>query len=119
MEPPPVTSTPSTPVALNPKNRAHRAGLVADLERDLAEICEDEFRAQIPHSAPDFARRMLTRLRERWGSRELWIPASDSGKRDRAIRTQFNGRNLLDVCRTHGVSPSTVYRICGRREFVA
>lgn len=104
---------------INPKSREHRTALVAELERDLAEICEDEFRAQIPHSAADFARRMLNRLRERWGSRELWIPASDRAKRDRAIRHQFNGRNLLDVCRVHEVSPSTVYRICGRRDFLS
>ena len=34
----------------------------------------------------------------------------DPAARDAAIRQQFNGRNLLEVCDRHGVSHMTVYR---------
>lgn len=34
----------------------------------------------------------------------------DSVARDEAIRTDFTGRNLKEVCDRYGVSPATVYR---------
>lgn len=106
-----------TTAAPNPKSRAHRAARIDDMLQELAEMGGDVFADQLPHSPEDFARRFLERLRERWGGRDLWIPAGDSSKRDAAIRQQFNGRNLMAVCNQHGVSPSTVYRICGRRGY--
>ena len=34
----------------------------------------------------------------------------DPAARDAAIRQQFNGRNLIEICDKHGVSHMTVYR---------
>jgi len=99
----------------NPKSREHRHQLVAAFQADLAEVCEQVFAERAPHSAADCAVRLGAGLRERWGSREVYIPASDTATRDRAIRRQFNGKNMIQVCQQHGVSPSTVYRICGVR----
>lgn len=99
----------------NPKSREHRDDLVRRLEADLTEICSEEFAHAIPHSPVDLARRLADRLRERWGSEERYIPASDTATRDRGIRRMFNGRNMLEVCNKYNVSPATVYRCCGRK----
>jgi len=65
-------------------------------------------------AAGELARRIV-----RWGaengfarSEYYWPTATpeDRRARDAAIRTEFNGRNLRDVCRRYGVSPATVYR---------
>ena len=61
----------------------------------------------------------LVRRIVRWGAdngfarSEYYWPAAtpeDRRSRDAAIRAEFNGRNLREVCRRHGVSPATVYR---------
>jgi len=61
----------------------------------------------------------LVRRIVRWGAEngfarsEYYWPAAtpeDRRSRDAAIRAEFNGRNLLEVCRRYGVSPATVYR---------
>lgn len=46
-----------------------------------------------------------------WPSRFLGV---DAKARDEAIREEFNGRNLNDVCNRHGVSARTVYRAVQR-----
>jgi Mor family transcriptional regulator len=99
----------------NPKSPEHRAQLVAQFERELAEVCRQVFAERAPHSAEDCAARLGAGLRTRWGSSEVYIPASDTATRDRNIRKMFNGKNLLQVCHAHGVSPTTVYRIVGVR----
>jgi Mor family transcriptional regulator len=52
-------------------------------------------------------------LRSRLGGGDVYIPAPDKSARNTAIRAEFNGRNMSEVCRRHGVKPSTVYRIVG------
>lgn len=52
-------------------------------------------------------------LRSRLGGGDVYIPAPDKSARNQAIRAEFNGRNMSEVCRRHGVKPSTVYRIVG------
>lgn len=99
----------------NPKSREHREQLVAQFMATLAEVCDQVFAERAPHSAADCAQRLGDGLRQRWGSQEIYIPASDTATRDRAIRRQFTGKNLIQVCQQHGVSPTTVYRICGTR----
>lgn len=99
----------------NPKSRQHREQLVAQFETDLAEVCEQVFAERAPHSAADCAVRLSVGLRQRWGSSDLYVPASDTATRDRQIRRQYNGRNMIQVCQQHGVSPTTVHRICGAR----
>lgn len=99
----------------NPKSREHREQLVAQFLAELAEVCEQVFAERAPHSAADCAARLGDGLRQRWGSREVYIPASDTATRDRQIRKMFNGKNLIQVCQQHGISPTTVYRVCGAR----
>ena len=76
----------------NPKSRQHRERLVAQFEAELAEVCEQVFAERAPHSAADCATRMGEGLRQRWGSREIYIPASDTATRDRQIRRDFTGQ---------------------------
>lgn len=52
-------------------------------------------------------------LRARVGGQEVYIPAPDKRARDEAIRREFNGRNLDEVCNRHGVSKSRLYEIVG------
>lgn len=99
----------------NPKSKEYREQLVAQFEATLAEVCDQVFAERAPHSAADCAARLGAGLRQRWGSSEVYIPASDTATRDRNIRRQFNGKNLIQVCQQHGVSPTTVYRVCGTR----
>lgn len=99
----------------NPKSPEHRQQLVAQFESELAEVCEQVFAERAPHSAADCAARLSAGLRQRWGSREVYIPASDTATRDRQIQREFTGKNLIQVCQRHGVSPTTVYRVCGAR----
>lgn len=35
-------------------------------------------------------------------------------QRDRLVRAEFNGRNRAEVCRRHGISKATFYRIIAR-----
>lgn len=99
----------------NPKSPEHREQLVARFLAELAEVCEQVFSERAPHSATDCAVRLGHGLRERWGSNEVYIPASDTATRDRNIRRTFNGKNLIQVCQQYSVSPTTVYRVVGAR----
>lgn len=103
----------------NPKSREHREQLLAQFRAELAQVCEQVFAERAPHSAADCAVRLGDGLRQLWGSRDVYIPASDTATRDRNIRRTFNGKNLIQVCHQFGVSPTTVYRVCGGRSSVA
>ncbi|TQE91142.1 MAG: DNA-binding protein, partial [Spiribacter salinus] len=48
-----------------------------------------------------------------WGGARLYIPCKDRAARDAAIRAEFTGRNHDEVCRRHGISRRTLYRIIG------
>lgn len=52
-------------------------------------------------------------LRSRLGGADVYIPAPDKSARNAAIRAEFNGRNMQEICRRYDVKPSTVYRIVG------
>jgi Mor family transcriptional regulator len=56
-----------------------------------------------------------TSLMERIGSHRpadyYYWPAVDKSQRDEAILKNFNGRNILEVCKKFHVSSSTVYSI--------
>jgi Mor family transcriptional regulator len=58
----------------------------------------------------------LTRgLRRRLGGQEVYIPAPDKAARNAAIKREFNGRNLAEMCRKYDLSPSGVYKIVGQK----
>lgn len=52
--------------------------------------------------------------------REFYWPASyrrfTVAERNAAIRSEFNGRNLRDLCERYDVSHQTIYRIVRRNE---
>ena len=50
-------------------------------------------------------------IRYYWPRRFMGL---DSKARDEAIREEFNGRNLKEVCENFGVAASTVYRAIHR-----
>ena len=60
------------------------------------------------------AERLLQVLRRRFGGGDLYIPARDRAERDKAIRAEFNGRNLNDLCRRYEISRTRVYEIVGK-----
>lgn len=73
-----------------------------------------------PAAAADLAR-AIARAAAKLGhaGSEYYLPALHSmtrTERNDAIRREFNGRNLADVCRKYGVHRATVYRIVRRGE---
>lgn len=62
-----------------------------------------------------FAAAMVRGLRRRLGGRELYIPAPDRSERDAAIRRDFNGSNVDELMRRHGISRARIYQIVGER----
>lgn len=87
------------------------------------ELLVDEFtaivRAEIGMSEPlarDYASAIVRGLCALHGGGSLYIPASDKSERNAAIRAEFNGTNLAEVCRKHGVARTTLYQIVRRRD---
>ena len=54
-----------------------------------------------------------------FGGQNVYLPRRSPWfsfkRRDEAIRKEFNGRNMPDVCRRFNVSARTVYRACNRK----
>jgi Mor family transcriptional regulator len=50
-------------------------------------------------------------LRERWGGREIYVPAEDIAERNRRIRACWRGNNAAEVMARFSVSRSTLYRV--------
>jgi len=65
--------------------------------------------------ATEISDEILARLMTRWGGDRLHVPARDRAARDAAIRAEFDGRNHDAVCRRHGISRATLYRVIGER----
>ena len=63
-----------------------------------------------------FAQMLVEGLRSRLGGEQVYIPKlrPDREARDAAIRAEFNGSNLADVCKKYGVSKSLVYVIVNK-----
>lgn len=64
--------------------------------------------------ATQIAEAIMRGMCKRYGAQEVYIPAPDRRARDEAIRRSYNGRNLQEVMREHGVSRATVFRVCGK-----
>lgn len=99
------------PVPLPP---AQLEDAALQLERDFIEIVRNEIGMHEALASP-FAQALVRGLRRRLGGSELWIPAPSKEERNAAIRREFNGKNLEEVCRRHGVSSTTVYRVAGQQ----
>jgi Mor family transcriptional regulator len=67
-------------------------------------------------AAGALAEALLDRLRVSLGGERLYLPKRDQQRRagrDAAIRAQFNGRNIGELARKHGVSARWVRKIVG------
>lgn len=62
--------------------------------------------------ATQIAEAIVRGMRRKYGAQEIYVPAPDKRERDAAIRRDFNGTNLEEVMRAHGVGRATVYRVC-------
>lgn len=80
---------------------------------DMTDILREQFGLDEP-LALALAEKVIAGCRRKWGAQEIYIPAPDKADRDAAIRREFNGRNLAEVCQRHGVSRSRVYEIVSR-----
>jgi Mor family transcriptional regulator len=64
--------------------------------------------------ASQVAEALVRGLRKRMGGREIYIPAPDKTARDAAIRAEFNGRNMPEVCKKYGLSAPAIYKIVNK-----
>lgn len=83
----------------------------ADIEAQLQVEVEAEMRTL----SKRIARRLLERMRAEACGQHVYIPASPKYDED-AVLAAFNGRNGPDVCKAHGISMATLYRILKRRQ---
>ena len=51
------------------------------------------------------------------GGEQLYIPKLDRRRRNAAIRREFNGRNVAEICARYGICRSQLYRILNQRSF--
>jgi Mor family transcriptional regulator len=58
----------------------------------------------------------VERLRHEMGGRVVYMPRrhpwASKAQRNAAIRREFNGRNLREICVKYQLSRASVYRIC-------
>ena len=64
--------------------------------------------------ASKVAEAALRKLQERRGGRRSYLPTVGPQDRHEAIRTAFRGNNHDEVCREHGVSRATLYRVINK-----
>lgn len=88
-----------------------------DLATLLRESVVDSARALGlgPAVCADLAAQAEERFRQRAGGEKSYIGSIDRRKRDAAIRQQFNGCNLAELARTHGLTPRRVQQILGKQ----
>ncbi|WP_082493097.1 Mor transcription activator family protein [Acidovorax sp. Leaf160] len=95
-----------------PQSPAQAEDAAIQLEREFLAIVRQEI-GMHDRLASVFAQALVSGLRSRMGGQELYIPAPDRSERDAAIRREFNGCNMDEVMRKHGLSRTRIYEICG------
>lgn len=95
-----------------PQTPAQAEDAAVQLERDFLAIVREDI-GMNERLAGEFAQVLVSGLRARMGGQELYIPAPDRSERDAAIRREFNGCNLHEVMKRHGLSRTRIYEICG------
>ncbi|QRM19553.1 hypothetical protein GBK02_09135 [Dechloromonas sp. TW-R-39-2] len=88
------------------------------LHAELTGILIEE--ATIPEiEASQLADALMRGLRRRFPGESIYIAKTlsvrERHERDNAIRRDFNGRNMAEICRRWGIGRLTVYRALGRR----
>jgi Mor family transcriptional regulator len=92
------------------KNDAIQYDTATALLYDMTEVIREAF-ALDEIAALVMAEIFLSGCRSKWGAQEIYFPAPDKRERDAAIKREFNGRNLREVCQKHRVSRSRLYEI--------
>jgi Mor family transcriptional regulator len=98
--------------AMTTPEKRHTEDAAVALHYEIASVIGDTF--SMEEALASFLADAITRgLRARLGGQDIYVPAPDKRERDEAIRREFNGRNLADVMRRHGISKSRLYQIVG------
>lgn len=84
------------------------------LEHDFVAIIREEIGMHEP-LATLVARSLVRGLRRALGGQDLYIPTPDKSERDAAIRREYNGDNMHELMRRHGVGRTRFYEIIGAR----
>lgn len=62
---------------------------------------------------------VLDRVSKRFPAQRVYVPADPGGltriEKEAAVRAEFDGTNMAEVCRRHQISRSTFYRVIGQR----
>ena len=92
---------------------------VLQLEHDMVEIVRAELGMR-EREAFTLAQAIVRGLRNRYGGerlghRGLYIPAPSKAQRNDAICKEFNGTNIEDVMKRHGIKRAQIYRIVSER----
>ena len=103
-----------TPADTMPSSNTQAEDAAVQLEHEITAIVREETGLKEP-MAEMMAKAIVRGMRERLGGDDLYIPAPDRSERYAAIRAEFKGTNLADVCKKYGVSARTVYRAAQSR----
>lgn len=70
------------------------------------------------HEVPDtFTEALAVELTRQLGGERVYISSCplDKNERDKAIRREFNGRNIRQMCEKYDLSRRSVYRIVNKK----
>lgn len=90
---------------------------VLQMTSDMAEIIVEALSSneQLRHM---LASCIVAGLRRKYGGDQIYMPKTSKSERlarDAALLAEFNGRNLDELCKRHGISIDTGYRILKRK----
>lgn len=91
-----------------------RQNSAALLKVDIRDVLQAEIGMNEPFA--DLVSDALCRgLRNRWGGREIYVPAEDIAERNTRIRQAWRGNNASEVMLRFGISKATLYRVLNDR----
>ena len=92
------------------KSRAIQEDTVLLLRSEFTAIIREQ--VGMPEAvAAQVADAVVRGMRLRYGTQRIYIPAADKSERDALVRKEFKGTNAGEVCRKHGISRPSLYRI--------
>lgn len=78
-------------------------------------ICDllEEVQVQLGSSAlsPEIKTKLESRMRVRWGGQEIYVQKREKDARAQAVRTEYNGRNRMELQIKYGISRAQFYKI--------
>jgi Mor family transcriptional regulator len=80
------------------------------LRSEFAAIIREQVGMAEP-MASQVAEAVVRGMRLRYGTQQIYIPAVDKAERDALVRKEFKGTNAGEVCKRHGISRPSLYRI--------